>query len=78
MTKFTSFVAFQITVYWGSRAVEIILGAKNRVLLPTKTARNDEIHEFCRLPDYRVTGVTDRLNRPRSQKLCVAHENGQK
>ena len=32
MTKFTGFADFQITVYRGSRVVEIVLGAKNRVL----------------------------------------------
>ena len=36
-------------MYRGSRAVEIVPGAKNRVLWPMKTARNDKIHEFCRL-----------------------------
>ena len=44
-----------------------------------KTARNDKIHEFCRLPNYRVPGVTGSWNRPLSQKQChVAHEYGQK
>ena len=44
-----------------------------------KKARNDKIHEFCRLPNYRVPGVTGSWNRPWSQKKCAtAHENGQK
>ena len=56
MTKFTSFVNFQITVYRGSWAVEIVDGAKNRVLSPMKMARSVKIHEFCRIPNYRVPG----------------------
>ena len=32
MAKFTSFVDFQITVYRGLRAVEIVPGAKNRAI----------------------------------------------
>ena len=44
-----------------------------------KTARNDQIDEFWRRPNFRVPGVTSRWNRPRSQKLsAIAHENGQK
>ena len=57
MAKCTSFIDFQITVYRGSRAVEIIPVGKNRVQ-PMKTARNDKIHKFWRLPNYRVPGVT--------------------
>ena len=42
-------------------------------------ARNDKIHEFCQLPNYRVPRVTGRSKRPPSQKPCaIAHENGQK
>ena len=58
MIKFTRFDDFQITVYRGSWAVEIVPGAKNRVLYPMKKARNDKIHVFCRLLNYRVPGVT--------------------
>ena len=36
-----------------------------------KTARNDKIHEFCRLPNYHVPGVTGRSNHPRRQKQCA-------
>ena len=31
-----------------------------------RSARNAEIHEFCRLPNYRVPGVTGCRNRPRA------------
>ena len=50
--KFTSFVDFQITMYRGSRAVEIVPGAKNCVLSPMKTARNDK---FTRFVDIQIT-----------------------
>ena len=43
MTKSTSFDDVPIFVYPGSLAVEIVLGAKNYVLLATKTARNNQI-----------------------------------
>ena len=44
-----------------------------------KVARNDKIYEFCRLPNFRVAGVTGRWNHPRSQKPCtIADESGQK
>ena len=46
MTKLTSFDDVPIFVYPGSLAVEIVLGAKNYVLLATKTARNNQIGEF--------------------------------
>ena len=52
MTKFTSSVNFQITVYRGSRAVEIVPKAKNRVLYPMETAGNAKIHEFV---DFQIT-----------------------
>ena len=52
MTKFTCFVDFQITVYGGSRAVEIIPRAKNHMLYPMETAGNDKIHEFV---DFQIT-----------------------
>ena len=34
-----------------------------------KTARNDQIDEFWRRPNFHVPGVTSRWNRPQSQKL---------
>ena len=71
MMKFTSFIDFRITVYRGSRTVEIVPGAKNRVLQPKKTATNDKIHEFYRLRNYRVPGVTGRRNHPRSQNRVL-------
>ena len=44
-----------------------------------KTAKNDKIDEFCRLPNYRVPRVIVRRNHHRSQKLCAtADENAQK
>ena len=44
-----------------------------------KTAKNNKIDEFCRLPNYRVPMVIVRWNHHRSQKSCAtAHENGQK
>ena len=44
-----------------------------------KMPRNDKIHEFCRIPYYRVPRVTGHWNRPCSQKPCaIAHENSQK
>ena len=46
MTKSTSFDDVPIFVCQGSRAVEIVSGAENCVLYPTKTARNDQIDEF--------------------------------
>ena len=50
--KIHEFVDFQITVYRGSRAVEIVPKAKNRVLYPMETAGNDKIHEFV---DFQIT-----------------------
>ena len=66
-----SFDDVQIFVYRGSRAVEIVPGAKNFGLLPTKTARNDQIDKFWWCPNFHVTGVTSRWNRPGAQKNCV-------
>ena len=60
MTKLTSFVDFQNTVYRGSRAVDIIPEDKNSALQPMKMARNDKIHEFYQIPNYYVPGVTGR------------------
>ena len=46
MTKSTSFDDIPIFVYPGSPTVEIVPRAKDCVLYPTKTARNDQIDEF--------------------------------
>ena len=46
MTKSVSFDDISIFVYPGSLAVEIVPGAKNCVLQPMKTARNDQIDKF--------------------------------
>ena len=79
MTKLTSFVDFQNTVYRGSRAVEIIPEDKNSALQPMKMARNDKIHEFYQIPNYHVPGVTGVEIIPGAKKQCaVAHENDQK
>ena len=48
--KIHEFGRLPIIIYRGSRAVEIIPGAKNSALEPMKTGRNEKIHEFCRLP----------------------------
>ena len=52
MTKFMSFVDFQITEYQESRADEIVPGAKNRVLYPVKTAKKWQLTSFV---DFQIT-----------------------
>ena len=79
MKKFTSFVDFQITVYRGSRAVEIVPKAKNRVLKPMEMAGNDEIHEFVdfQITVYRGSRTVEII--PGAKKpSAIAHENGLK
>ena len=46
MTKSMSFDDSPIFMYPVSLAVEVVPGAKNCVLLPMKTARNDQIDDF--------------------------------
>ena len=44
-----------------------------------KIARNDQIDEFWRCPNFHVPGGHEQLKSPLSRKLCaIAHENGQK
>ena len=52
MTKFTSFVDFQITVYRGSRAVEIVPGAKT---LRNRPLKRPEIIKFTSFVDFQIT-----------------------
>ena len=52
MTKFTSFGDFQITVYRGSLAVEIVPGAKNNALYPLK---RPEMTKFTSFGDFQIT-----------------------
>ena len=50
-----------------------------KTVCPMKTARNDQIDEFWRRPNFCVPGVTSCWYRLRSRKLCaIAHEIGQK
>ena len=46
MTKSTIFYDIPIFIYPGSPTVVIVPRAKDCVLYPTKTARNDQIDEF--------------------------------
>ena len=52
----------------GSRATKIVLGTRNSVLEPTKTARKRENYEFSRRPSNRLPGVTGHENRLRNPK----------
>ena len=36
-----------------------------------KTPKNDKIHEFCRLPNYRVPGVTFGIVETRVPRACL-------
>ena len=53
MTKFTSFVDFQITVYRASRVVEIGPGAKTMRYSPRKRPEMTKITSFV---DLQITG----------------------
>ena len=52
MTKFTSFGDFQIIVYRGSRAVEIVPGAKTMRYSPLK---RPEMIKFTSFGDFQIT-----------------------
>ena len=52
MAKFTSFVDFQITVYRGSRAVEIIPGAKSMRDSPLKLL---DMTKFTSFVDFQIS-----------------------
>ena len=76
--KIKRFHDIQITVYRGSRAVEIVQGAKTVRYGPWKW---QEMTKFTSFVDFQLpcTGVTGHWNRTRSQKQCAtAHKNGQK
>ena len=65
-------------MYRGSRAVEIVPKAKNRVLLPMETAGNDKIREFVdfQITVYRGSRTVEIV--PQKKQCAITRGNGQK
>ena len=62
---------YQVLSFLGTRLPNYCV--PGYVLWPMKTARNDEIQEFCRLPNYRVMGGHGPLNSsPEPKTLCYS------